>query len=394
MARIIISPNKYIQGDGELAKLKDYISSLGNAHFVIADDLVLSITRGTVEQSFQGSDAKVVFERFNGECSRPEIDRLREICSNAKCNVIVGIGGGKTLDTAKAVAHYAGLPVVIVPTVASTDAPCSALSVIYSEEGVFSEYLLLPRNPDIVLVDTGIVARAPVRTLVAGMGDALATYFEARACAESNSPTMAGGQPTKAALTLAKLCYDTLLEDGLKARLAAENKVSTRAVENIIEANTYLSGLGFESGGLAAAHSIHNGFTVMEECHHLYHGEKVAFGTIVQLVMENRPTEEIDEVISFCISIGLPVTLREMGIQDINKDEIMKVAEASCANEETIYNMPFKVTPQDVFAAILSADALGREYVTAGLYDAAIPEYDTVHHNHHQQRGAENAYHC
>jgi glycerol dehydrogenase len=372
MTRIIISPNKYIQGDGELSRIKDYTAALGNAFFIIADELVMSLTRNTVEKSFQGGDARLVFEKFNGECSREEIDRLREIGRKNGCNVVVGIGGGKTLDTAKAIAFYEGWPVVVAPTVASTDAPCSALSVIYTEEGVFREYLLLPKNPDVVLVDTGIIANAPVRTLVAGMGDALATYFEARACAESNSATMAGATPTKAALALARLCYDTLLEDGLKARLAVESKVTTRAVENIIEANTYLSGIGFESGGLAAAHSIHNGFTVLEECHHLYHGEKVAFGTIVQLILENSPMAEIDEVITFCVSVGLPVTLREMGIEEIKRNELIKVAEVSCAEGETILNMPFPVTPEDVYAAILSADALGRQYVAADLEDLPV----------------------
>lgn len=362
MTKIIMSPSKYIQGEGELSKIKQHISALGDSFLVIADEFIMSITKNIVEDSFKGSDLALVFEKFNGECSRQEIDRLRKVCSSNNCNVVVGIGGGKTLDTAKAVAYYEGLPVVIVPTIASTDAPCSALSVIYTEEGVFSEYLILPKNPDLVLVDTSIIAKAPARLLVAGMGDALATYFEARACAEANATNMAGAQSTKSALALAKLCYETLLEDGYKAKLAVEYNISTKAVENIIEANTYLSGIGFESGGLAAAHSIHNGFTVLEECHHLYHGEKVAFGTIVQLVLENRPIEEIEEVIEFCISVGLPITLEEMGIKEIKHDDIMKVAEASCAEGETIHNMPFKVTPEAVYSAILTADAIGRQF--------------------------------
>jgi len=221
---------------------------------------------------------------------------------------------------------------------------------------------LLPKNPDLVLVDTEIIASAPARLLVAGMGDALATYFEARACFRSNASTMAGAKSTKAAMALAKLCYDTLLEDGLKAKLAVENKTVTKAVENIVEANTYLSGIGFESGGLAAAHAIHNGFTVIEECHQLYHGEKVAFGTLVQLVLENSPLEEIEEVVEFCMSVGLPVTLEDIGIKEINYEKIKKVAEASCEPDETIHNMPFKVVAADVYAAILSADAIGKMY--------------------------------
>ena len=149
--------------------------------------------------------------------------------------------------------------------------------MIYSETGVFERYLFLNSNPDLVLVDTDIIAAAPSRLLVSGMGDALATYFEARAVAASGALSCAGGKPTKGALALAKLCYETLLEDGVKAKLAVEAGACTQAVENIIEANTYLSGIGFESGGLAGAHAIHNGLTVIKDCHHLYHGEKVAF---------------------------------------------------------------------------------------------------------------------
>ncbi|MBO7331165.1 MAG: iron-containing alcohol dehydrogenase, partial [Alistipes sp.] len=172
------------------------------------------------------------------------------------------------LDTSKAVAYENSIPVAIVPTIASTDAPCSALSVVYSDEGVFEDYYWLPANPNLVLVDTDGIVKAPARLLVSGMGDALATYFEARAVKAKDAGTCAGGKVTNAAMALAKLCFDTLIEEGVKAKLALEAGACTEAVEKIIEANTLLSGIGFESGGLAASHAIHNGLTVLSECHH------------------------------------------------------------------------------------------------------------------------------
>lgn len=362
MSKIIIAPSKYVQGKGELARIKEHTKTLGKSFFIIASPNGIKRVRSVIEESFKGENVNLIFETFNGECSRNEIERLGNIVKSKGCDVVVGLGGGKIFDTAKAVAHYEKLPVAIVPTIAATDAPCSALSVIYTDEGVFSEYLVLPKNPELVLVDTEIIAKAPARLLVSGVGDALATYFEARACVRSNATNMPGGKATKAAFALAKLCYDTLISDGLKAKLAVENNVCTEAVENIVEANTYLSGVGFESAGLAAAHAIHNGFTVLEQCHHLYHGEKVAFGTIVQLVLENSPVEEIKEVIDLCVSLGLPVTLEEMGVNEIKEEELRKVAEASCAEGETIHNMPFEVTSDNVYAAILAADALGKIY--------------------------------
>lgn len=361
--RIIMSPSKYIQASGAIEKLKDFASGLGSTFLVLASEGGMKRTRETVEKSFSGTDKKLVFEVFNKECCKKEINRLIDVCKANGIDCVIGIGGGKLLDTAKATAYYQKIPVVIVPSIASTDAPCSALSVIYTEDGVFEEYLVLPKNPEVVIMDVDLIANAPARFLVAGMGDALATYFEARACDISKAKNMAGLLPAKSAFALAKLCYETLLEDGYKAKLAVENNVVTPAVEAVIEANTYLSGIGFESGGLAAAHAIHNGFTVLHECHHLYHGEKVAFGTLTQLVLENAPMGEIEEVIEFCVSVGLPVTLAEMGIKEIKKDDIYAVAKAATAPGETIYNMPFEVTADSVYAAILTADAIGRKYV-------------------------------
>nr|WP_307776632.1 glycerol dehydrogenase [uncultured Cetobacterium sp.] len=354
MVNIILSPGKYIQGPGALNDIAKHAKK--NA-FIIGDEFIFNLTRDIIDESFRNEGFDFDFEIFRGECSKVEASRLNEKLKKTSAEIIIGVGGGKTLDMAKAVGYFSGLPVMIVPTIASTDAPCSALSVFYTEEGVFDEYLLLPNNPNIVLMDTEIISKAPVRLLISGMGDALATYFEARACEKSGALNMGGGHPTKTALALAKLCYDTLMADGQKAMFAVKNEVCTKAVENIIEANTYLSGIGFESGGLAAAHAIHNGLTVLEECHHLFHGEKVAFGTLVQLFLENSPLEEINEVIHFCKSVGLPTTLKEMGVNVIHKDKLFEVATLACAKGETIHNMPFIVTPDKVLAAILTADS-------------------------------------
>src|SRR6056297_519503 len=357
----IVSPGKYIQGPGEINKLAEYCLPFGTKLFVIASESVMKLTRQRVENSFKNTQTKLYFEQFNRECSKHEIQRLKKLAEVKEAQVILGIGGGKAIDTAKAIAFYLEIPVIIVPTIASTDAPCSAISVLYTENGIFEECLALGANPAVVLMDTDIIAGAPVRLLVSGMGEALATYFEAKAASRANAKTMAGESPTEAAVTLAELCYERLLSDGLKAKLAAESKVSNAALEIIVEANTYLSGIGFESGGLAAAHAIHNGLTVLEECHDFYHGEKVAFGTIAQLALENAPLEEIAEVIHFCRSVGLPTTLKDLNAENVTEAQLRKVAEVATAEGETSHNMPFKVTAESVYAAIVTADKLGTE---------------------------------
>ncbi|PHM51956.1 glycerol dehydrogenase [Xenorhabdus sp. KK7.4] len=365
MLKVIQSPSKYIQGPDAISCIGYYTKILADHVFVIADNFVFNLIGDTVSKSLKQNEVTSHFEVFNGECSRKEIERLSAILLTNQCQAVIGIGGGKTLDTAKAVAHESKLPILVSPTLASTDAPTSALSVLYTELGEFDSYLFYPKNPDIVLVDTKIIAKSPVRLFVAGMGDALATYFEARASSTAHNPTMAGGTTSLAGLALAKLCYDTLLSEGYKAKLAVEAGVTTPAVENIVEANTYLSGIGFESAGLAAAHAIHNGFTILEECHHLYHGEKVAFGTLTQLMLENSPSEELEAVLDFCVQVGLPITLEQLGLRDSENlhQKIMQVAKVSCAEGETIHNMPFTVTPEQVYAAILAADQMGKDWL-------------------------------
>ena len=362
MSIVFAAPGKYIQGRGELRRLREHISSLGKKALVIAS--VLGVER--IQSAMEGVDCSACalhFVPFEGECSMAEIQRMQHIFAEEGCDIVVGAGGGKVLDTAKAAACFLKAPCVIVPTAVSSDAPCSALSVIYHDDGSLDRRLALPKSPDIVLIDSELIANAPARLLVAGMGDAFSTYFEARACHASASDNIHGGKSSITAQAIARLCYDILLADGKKAKQAVENKLCTQAVENIIEANTLLSGIGFESGGLAGAHAIHNGFTVLEECHHMYHGEKVAFGTITQLVLENIPAEELEDIIDWCIELGLPVTLKELGITEISDEKLRKVAEAACAPTDTLHNMPFTVTPETVFAAIKAADAYGRYFL-------------------------------
>ncbi|MBV8043444.1 glycerol dehydrogenase [Pluralibacter sp.] len=363
MDRIIQSPGKYIQGADALTRLGDYLKPIAERWLVIGDKFVLGFAEETVRNSISQAGLALEITPFGGECSQNEIDRLRDIATRAKCSAVLGIGGGKTLDTAKALAFYMDVPVAIAPTIASTDAPCSALSVIYTDSGEFDRYLMLPHNPNMVIVDTRIVAGAPARLLAAGIGDALATWFEARACSRSGAITMAGGQCTQAALALAELCYNTLIEQGEKAMLAAEQHVVTPALEQVVEANTYLSGVGFESGGLAAAHAIHNGLTAIPDAHHFYHGEKVAFGTLTQLVLENAPVDEIETVAALCHRVGLPITLAQLDIKENIAAKLRAVAQAACAEGETIHNMPGGATPEQVYAALRVADQYGQRFL-------------------------------
>jgi glycerol dehydrogenase len=362
MIKILASPSRYIQGPGAIAQLGDHFEKLGKKALILITDSGIKRVSGDIEKGLKAKSLEYAFVEFGRECSRSEIDRVKAAAAEKKADVIVGVGGGKLLDTAKAAAFYAKLPVVIVPTIAATDAPCSALSVVYTPEGVFESYLFLPANPNVVLVDSDIIAKAPARLLVSGMGDALATYFEAKSAAQKEANNCVGGKASMAALALAKLCLETLFKQGLKAKIALEAGARTAAVEEIIEANTLLSGLGFESGGLAGAHAIHNGMTAIHETHAYYHGEKVAFGTLTQLVLEDYPESEIEAVVRFCVSVGLPVTLADLGIHAVNHDTLKEAAKLACAPGDTMGNLAVTVTPEDVYYGMLAADALGKKF--------------------------------
>ena len=189
MARIFISPSKYIQGPGELDNLGTYTKAYGAKPLVIISAGGIRRFGDRVKASLSDAGLVPVFEEFNGECSQDEIDRLSALAKSSEADVVIGLGGGKIFDTAKAVANAVDAPVVIVPTIAATDAPCSALSVIYTPEGQFKEYQFFKHNPNLVLMDSAVIAKSPMRLTVSGMGDARATYFEARACQRSDATT-------------------------------------------------------------------------------------------------------------------------------------------------------------------------------------------------------------
>ncbi|HCE42053.1 MAG TPA: glycerol dehydrogenase [Lentisphaeria bacterium] len=359
-----VFPGKYIQGEGALDELLHLVSLMGRKGLVLASRTVAD--KVLTDRARRLTSDKIAVETFQGECCGKELDRLAGIIMRDRIDVLVGMGGGKTIDTAKIASDRAGIPVIIVPTIASTDAPCSGCAVIYSEHGVFESVHYQKMNPQAVLVDTRIIANAPTRFLVSGMGDSLATWFEARSCERTQSKNECGGLSTMTGLNLAKLCYDTLIAYGPSAKIANEEHIVTAALNHIVEANILLSGIGFESSGLAAAHSIHNGLTALEETHAFYHGEKVAFGVLTGLHLTDATPAETAAAYSFCEEIGLPTTLADIGLKECEKSKLMKAAEKACAVTEGIHHEAGVITPGRVMDAMIAADRMGGMRKTAG----------------------------
>lgn len=362
LEKIFGAPQRYIQGVGVIGVLGDCLGYLGNRFFIFGDEIVLSLVRAKIASGLILRQKDPVFESFNGESSKREINRLSERCKISECDVVVGVGGGKAADTAKAIGFSLRIPIVVLPTIASTDAPTSRLIGIYSEEHNLVEVLRMDKNPDVVVVDTEIIAQAPSRFLVSGMGDALSTKFEAEMCALTQAKNFFNGESTQGALILARSCYDIIRQYGLEAKRSVEEKRVTDALERVVEANIFMSGIGFESGGLAAAHAIHAGFTLIPEMKNSFHGEKVAFGLLVQFVMEERSKPFIEDMIEFYHSLGLPSTLEELGLNGITSEKLKRIAQRACMPNTYMYNMSMPVEEEMVIKAIVEANSLSHSY--------------------------------
>ncbi len=355
--RAMREPLKYAHGKDALIRFWDEMHYMGKRWLFVCSKHAYQVSHDLIEKSFEGKDDYRRYEIFGGISSNSEVERMAEIVRADKIDTVVGAGGGSAIDTAKAAAFYTGAHIITLPTVISTDAPCTGLSVIYNDDGTFDRYLFYPTNPDAVLVDSTIIAESPVEFTIAGMGDALGTYFEGLASLRTESPSLEGTGITRAGMALARLCYETLRKYGAQAITACENKVVTPALEAIIEANVYLSGVGADNVNCAAAHSFYNGVTSLGG-HHAYHGSCVAFGTLVELVLEGADKALFKEVQDFCLEVGLPVTLAQIGIT--TDEQIRTIAKNACVPGETSHNLAGDVEPEEMCAAIIAADALGQ----------------------------------
>jgi glycerol dehydrogenase len=369
MELIIRAPMRYVQFPGALDQTGRYIGEMGRRVLVVCTDGSKKRFGARLDKSLAASGKQACCSSFSGACTLRSVEKATEEYKASGCDMIAGVGGGQTIDTARAAANALGAPLLSLPTVASNDAPCSALSILHDEAGAVAEIRVTKRNPDLVLVDTEIIAQSPPRLLSAGMGDALSTFFEARACKASGARNMAGGQCGETALTLARLCYDTLLRCGETALRDAGRKTVTPALEQVVHANIFLSGVGFESGGVAASHAVNDGFSTVPESSRLYHGEIVGFGVLTQLMLEHAPENELSEVLDFMTRVNLPVSFAQLGMEKPSDALLRSVSEAACASP-VMKCMPFPVSPEDVRRAMLAADAAGTAFLAQKKTDA------------------------
>jgi glycerol dehydrogenase len=355
--RIFGAPARYVQGPGAIDQLGELTADLSKRPLIISDADVLPIIAASLDASFAARPHHIL--SFRGEVTQKAIDALAREAGDvgeAAWDVVIGIGGGKGLDAAKGVALKLGLRFIAVPSIASNDSPTGRSLAIYDENHVMVAIGTLPENPLLVVADTALIANAPVRFLLAGMGDAIAKKFEAERAFADGALNFFGTRPLLTALAIADACYATLLQHGVAAVAAAAAHQPNEAFEAVVEANVLMAGLAWESGGLSYAHAVVRGLVKARGAATAAHGNHVAYGTLVQLAIEGRD-ELLADVRAFNRSVGLPVSLGDLGMDAPSDAEIAEIGRLTYAGPAG-GRIVVDVSPEAIADAIRKVEAL------------------------------------
>ena len=354
-APLLIAPTRVLRGEKCLSNSGKAIARLGKCPLVVAGNKTLELIQPYLELIFSQYGLKASQASYSPDCAESSLAILKEKVTADRADFIMGVGGGKALDTAKLLAHQCQLPIVTIPTSAATCAAWTALSNIYSEEGAFQYDVSLNHCPDLLILDYGLIRTAPKRTLVAGIGDAIAKWYEASVSSGSSSATL-----TIAAVQEARILRDILFQ---KSAIALKNPQSDEWRE-VVDANVLLAGVIGGLGGAncrtVAAHAVHNGLTHIPSAHDALHGEKVAYGILVQLRLEEMlqgnqlSTTARQQLLEFYTDIGLPKTLEDLGLGNVSLAQLRQAAEIACDTHSDIHRLPFSVSSEQLMAAMVS----------------------------------------
>ncbi|WP_119166720.1 glycerol dehydrogenase [Algihabitans albus] len=327
--RIFGFPGRYLQGPGALEHLGETAADLGGGDAVLIADPVVAGAAARAERSLQDAALRVIRLASPTECTPAAAESLKAQAESA--DLVVGFGGGKTIDLSKAVARALDSRLIIAPSIASNDSPTSRLIVFYDETHRVSHVEQLRRNPDAVLVDTDVIVAAPKRFLAAGIGDAFSKRYEVGQAIAAGGRNFFGTPSLHTARILAVAAHEILLQNAAGAMAAVGRQEITDELELVVEAAVLLSGLAFESGGLSIAHALLRGLTALPQCRNALHGEMVAYGTLVQMAAEGRDADELARIGGFLSDISLPVSLQALADREIKRADREKVAELTLA---------------------------------------------------------------
>jgi glycerol dehydrogenase len=325
------APGRYIQGPGVISQIGACIAQCGRSAVVVSDSFVIDLVRAPVAQSCKEANVDVTFFPFDGEITESGIEKLKASFGKGNADVVIGAGGGKGIDAGKALAHARGSALITLPTVASNDAPTSKNYVVYDDHHQLVHVGHLPASPRYVLVDTALIAKAPRQFLAMGIADALTKNFEAEQCLKAGGVNMFGARPSQAGVALARECYRIIRADSEAALTVAGSGQPNAAFERVVEAALLMSGLGFESGGLSIAHAMTRGLSRVAGPREAVHGWQVAYGLLVQLVLERRDEAFLTDLLAFYDMVGLPKSLAALGAPNPSDETLRQIAEPTLA---------------------------------------------------------------
>ncbi|MFB2736624.1 iron-containing alcohol dehydrogenase family protein [Umezakia ovalisporum] len=354
---LTVAPTKIIRGAGVLQTAAAEINLLGIRPLIIAGNSTLAISQKCLQPVLAKQNWQMALASYGVNCCEASLQGLKKTAEEHQADVIIGFGGGKALDTAKLVAHELRLPVVTIPTSGATCAATTALSNVYSESGAFLYDVALSRCPDLLILDYDLIQTAPQRTLVAGIGDAIAKWYEASVSSGNSQQTL-----IISAVQQARVLRDILLQKSATALKKPGSKVWQEVIDATVLLAGVIGGLGGAQCRTVAAHAVHNGLTHISG-HGSIHGEKVAYGILVQLRLEEMlqsnqlAASARQQLLKFYAEIGLPQNLKHLGLGNITLGDLQTAAEIALNPQSDIYRLPFKVVMEQLMAAMVSTTA-------------------------------------
>jgi len=354
MLSLTVAPAQVIRAPQALNQAGEIITRLGSRPLVVGGDRTLAATQPRLQPVLKQQKLQFAQVTYGRDCSEAGLASLRQAVAAHEADLIIGVGGGKALDAAKLLAHQCQLPVVTIPTSAATCAAWTALSNVYSQQGAFLYDVSLARCPDLLVLDYELIQTAPQRTLIAGIGDAIAKWYEASVSSGHSDQTL-----IVAAVQQARVLRDILLQKSAAALKEPGSTVWQEVVDATVLLAGVIGGLGGAQCRTVAAHAVHNGLTHIP-IHSSIHGEKVAYGILVQLRLEEMvqgnqlATTARQQLLKFYAEIGLPQTLADLGLGDITLAQLQQAAEISLAPNSDIHRLPFKVVTEQLMAAMVS----------------------------------------
>jgi glycerol dehydrogenase-like iron-containing ADH family enzyme len=350
---LTVAPAQVLRGDQALALSGKAIARFGSRPLVVGGKQMAMPTQ--LQLVLEQQQLNYSLASYSPDCSESSLAALREAVTCHQADFMIGFGGGKALDTAKLLAHQCQMPIVTIPTSAATCAAWTGLSNIYSNEGAFLYDVTLDRCPDLLVLDYGLIKTAPQRTLIAGIGDALAKWYEA-SVSSGNSPVTL----TIAAVQQARVLRDILFQKSVEALKEPGSEAWREVVDASVLLAGVIGGLGGAQCRTVAAHAVHNGLTHLVAAHDVLHGEKVAYGILVQLRLEEMlqgnqlAASARQQLLKFYAEIGLPQTLDDLNLGNVTLSQLRQAAAIACNPNSDIHRLPFTVVPQQLLAAMVS----------------------------------------